>query len=199
MRKRVKRRVAAPRRSRPKKSAAPKRAAKKRAARTKRPKTRIATSTKPAMRVKLRAQRLRLSHDERRLAAERVLAHLVGTRLFLVSRRIACYLPNDGEIDTSDLIQRMWRLRKKVFLPVLSRLAVDRLWFARALPGMRLVANRYGIPEPRVAARHLVRAREIDLIVLPLVAFDKKVRNIVLYYTQMNCNILSSVVKMSTD
>jgi 5-formyltetrahydrofolate cyclo-ligase len=158
--------------ARPKKSVAPKRTAKKRAARTRRPKARIATSTKPALRVKVRAQRLRLSPEERRLAAERVLARLAGTRLFLVSRRIACYLPNDGEVDTSDLIERMWRLRKKVFLPVLSRLALDRLWFARALPGMQLVPNRYGIPEPRVAARDLVRAREIDLILLPLVAFD---------------------------
>lgn len=102
-----------------------------------------------------------------------MLAHLAGTRQFLVSRRIACYLPNDGEVDTSDLIERMWRMRKSVFLPVLSRLPLDRLWFARALPGMELIPNRYGIPEPRVAARDLVRARELDLILLPLVAFDR--------------------------
>lgn len=122
----------------------------------------------------MRAARIQLSRDERRLAAERVAANLTASRLFLVSRRIACYLPSDGEVDTDDIIERMWRMRKHVFLPVLSRMRHDRLWFAPATPGMELAPNRYGIPEPKVVARDLVRAQELDLILLPLVAFDAR-------------------------
>jgi 5-formyltetrahydrofolate cyclo-ligase len=144
----------------------------KAAKKTKRTEPNVSSIAKTTLRAKMRTARTRLSRDERRLAAERVVANLTASRLFLVSRRIACYLPADGEIDTSDIIERMWRVRKTVFLPVLSRMRHDRLWFAPAAPGMELAPNRFGIPEPKVVARDRVRAQEIDLILLPLVAFD---------------------------
>jgi 5-formyltetrahydrofolate cyclo-ligase len=148
------------------------RTAKKVAKKSKPAEARISGTAKAAIRIKMRASRMRLSRDERRLAAERVTTNLTASRLFLVSRRIACYLPSDGEVDTSEIIERMWRMHKTVFLPVLSRMRHDRLWFAPTKPGMELAPNRYGIPEPKVVARDLVRAQEIDLILMPLVAFD---------------------------
>lgn len=65
-------------------------------------------------------------------------------------------------------------MHKQAFLPVLSRLSHDRLWFAPAEPGMELRPNRFGIPEPQVSRRDLVRAEDLDLILLPLVAFDAR-------------------------
>lgn len=127
---------------------------------------------KNELRRSLRARRKALSGEDRRLAAERLTSHVRGTRLFLTSRRIACYLPNDGEIDTASLIERIQRLRKTCYLPVLSRLSRDRLWFAPVEPGMKYRPNRFGIPEPVVKAGDLVRAQELDLILLPLVGFD---------------------------
>lgn len=126
------------------------------------------------LRRSLRARRNELTPDDQRLAAARLASNLVGTRLFLTSRRIACYLPNDGEIDTAPVIERIRRLRKTCYLPVLSRLSHDRLWFAEAGPKTKLVSNRFGIPEPAVKSRDLVRAQELDLILMPLVGFDDK-------------------------
>lgn len=158
-----------------KKSRTPTRAPKKKAARkTKATKLSTTTATKATLRVRLRAARSQLSPAERKAASDRVVANLTSTRLFLVSRRVACYLPNDGEVNTSGIIDRLWRMRRDVFLPVLSRLRHDRLWFAPAVPGMELVPNRFGIPEPKTSARELVRAQEIDLILIPLVAFDEQ-------------------------
>jgi 5-formyltetrahydrofolate cyclo-ligase len=131
-----------------------------------------AVAPKAELRQRLRAKRAQLSAEEQRLAADRLLANLAATRLFRVSRRIACYLPSDGEIDPSLIVQRIWRMRKQAFLPVLSHLSHDRLWFAPARAGMELQPNRFGIPEPRVSASELVRAEDLDLILLPLVAFD---------------------------
>ena len=122
----------------------------------------------------MRAKRRALSATEQRFAAQRLAMHVIDTRLFRVSQRIACYLPNDGEIDPSVVLDHIWRSRKHAFLPVLSRLTHDRLWFAEVRPGMALKPNRYGIPEPQVAARDLVRAQAIDLVLLPLVAFDAR-------------------------
>ncbi len=127
---------------------------------------------KSDLRRALRAQRQSLPAEARKLAARALAVNLAGLRLFLASRRVACYLPNDGEIDTGRVIEHIRRLRKILYLPVLSPLAHDRLWFAEAKPKTKLVPNRFGIPEPAVPARQLVRAQELDLILMPLVGFD---------------------------
>ena len=124
------------------------------------------------MRRSLRARRNALPPEDQRPAAERLASNLLGSRLFLTSRRIACYLPNDGEVDTGAVIEHIHRLHKACYLPVLSRLSHDRLWFARVKPKMKFTPNRFGIPEPVVKAGDLVRAQELDLILMPLVGFD---------------------------
>ena len=129
---------------------------------------------KTELRRSLRARRNALAPEDQRLAADRLASKIIGTRLFLTSRRIACYLPNDGEIDTAPVIERIRRLRKTLYLPVISRLSHDRLWFAESKPKTRLVPNRFGIPEPVVKSRDLIRAQELDLILMPLVGFDDR-------------------------
>ena len=129
---------------------------------------------KSDLRRTLRAKRQLLSAEDQKLAARALAAHVAGTRLFLANRRIACYLPNDGEIDTGRVIEHIRRLRKILYLPVLSPLAHDRLWFAETKPDTKLVPNRFGIPEPAVPTRSLVRAQELDLILMPLVGFDDR-------------------------
>lgn len=133
-----------------------------------------ATSNKIHQRRILRARRLALSPEAQRLASRRLAAMLAGLPLFRTCRRIACYMPADGEIDPTPVMERIWRMRKTCYLPVLSRLSHDRLWFAPVTPGTELAANRYGILEPAVPARDLVRAQELDLILLPLVGFDAR-------------------------
>jgi 5-formyltetrahydrofolate cyclo-ligase len=130
------------------------------------------STEKTDLRRSLRIRRNTLSAEERRLAARQLALNVAGTRLFLTSRRIACYLPNDGEIDTGGIIEHVGRLRKTCYLPVLSRLLHDRLWFARIGAETEFTPNRFGIPEPVVGARELVRAQELDLILMPLVGFD---------------------------
>jgi 5-formyltetrahydrofolate cyclo-ligase len=124
------------------------------------------------LRQKLRARRRTLSAEELKLAAYRLAANVTSSRLFIASRRIACYLPNDGEIDTRHILAQIRRRRKVCYLPVLSHLSHDRLWFARMDADTELAPNRFGILEPVVPTRDLVRAQEIDLILMPLVGFD---------------------------
>jgi 5-formyltetrahydrofolate cyclo-ligase len=132
-----------------------------------------ALDVKTELRRRLREQRCALTPDARRLAAEQLAANLVNTRAFRAGRRVACYLPNDGEIDTGRVIEHIRRLHKHCYLPVLSRLSHDRLWFAPANFGAELVVNRHGILEPVAPTRALVRAQDLDLVLLPLVGFDE--------------------------
>ncbi len=108
------------------------------------------------------------------LASERLTFNVTHSHYFRVSRRVSCYLANDGEIDPRPIMERIWDMRKICYLPVLSGLAGDYLWFAPAKPGTPLAQNRFGISEPVVSAKDLVRAQQLDLVLLPLVGFDER-------------------------
>ena len=130
------------------------------------------SDSRNALRRSLRAQRNTLSAAQQLRAAQQLATRLATQPLFRVSRRIAVYLPNDGEIDPVPLMTRIWRMNKICYLPILSRLTHDRLWFAPFTPDTPLTQNRFGIFEPLTPARNRISAQELDLILMPLVAFD---------------------------
>ncbi len=103
------------------------------------------------------------------MALDRVLGR---NPLFLHSQHIAIYLPNDGEMDLTPLLQRALSMGKKCYLPVLSPLFHNRLWFAPYHPGSHLSLNRFGIPEPDCNHAHMRPVWSLDLVLMPLVAFD---------------------------
>jgi 5-formyltetrahydrofolate cyclo-ligase len=125
-------------------------------------------------RLKIRARRRSLSARERQRRADALCRLLFRQPLFMNSRRIAVYFPVDGEIDTDCIIQRAWDLGKEVYLPVLVPYLHNRLWFARYEPDTQMVRNRFGIEEPEVVHRQRIDARALDLVLMPLVGFDKK-------------------------
>lgn len=86
---------------------------------------------------------------------------------------MALFLPNDGEIDLTPLIDTAWRQRKRCLLPILDRLIERRLFFAPYGPDTPLKANRFGIPEPDSHPHRFIRPLAVDLILVPLVAFDR--------------------------
>jgi 5-formyltetrahydrofolate cyclo-ligase len=124
------------------------------------------------VRRQMRARRRALSQAERSLRAHALADQLTGTPLFRNSRRIAAYLPVDGEADPLPLIQRAWNLGKTVYLPVLVPFNHNRLWFAPLHPDDPLVINRFGIAEPARIHRQRSEAIALDLVLTPLVAFD---------------------------
>ena len=130
------------------------------------------SDSRNALRRSLRAQRNTLSAAQQLRAAQQLATRLATQPLFRVSRRIAVYLPNDGEIDPVPLMTRIWRMNKICYLPILSRLTHDRLWFAPFTPDTPLTRNRFGIFEPLTPARNRISAQELDLVLMPLVAFD---------------------------
>lgn len=118
----------------------------------------------------IRRQRKAIDLREADHCAEQLAQYACNGRLTINSRHIAAYLATDGEIDPFPLIQRLWKLGKKLYLPVLVPFSDRKLWFARFEPGDRLVFNRYGIPEPE--RRRLIKPCNLDLVFAPLVAFD---------------------------
>lgn len=129
-------------------------------------------SRRRELRKRMRTLRRGLGQREREYAARRLAQRLYGACLFVRSARIAFYLPMDGEIDPTPLIERARAMNKQCFLPVLNPLAPGRLWFAPYGEREPLHCNRFNIPEPALKGKHMAPAWALDLILLPLVAFD---------------------------
>jgi len=125
-----------------------------------------------ALRKNLRQQRNALDFDtqeQHALALDQQLSH---NRLFKHSQRIAVYLAADGEIDPAYIIQRAQQTHKKIYLPVLAPFS-NRLYFAPYSDNSKMKLNRFNIAEPDVHPKHWLKPQQLDLILMPLVGFDK--------------------------
>jgi len=124
------------------------------------------------LRKELRESRNDLSYKQQIAAAAGLAKQVTRSRAYRTSKRIALYFSSDGEIATDDLMARIWQSGRKCYLPILSAMMGERLWFAPVDKNSRFLINRFGIPEPLVASHKLVQARHLDLILMPLVGFD---------------------------
>lgn len=129
-------------------------------------------SSRQQIRREMRRRRRSLTARQQQRAALAVRRRLMHLSAFRNARRVGCYLANDGEVDLQAVIDSIHSMHKHCYLPVLDSLRSNRLWFAPLTVDTPLRPNRFGIPEPDVSARHFVAASHLDLLLLPLVAFD---------------------------
>lgn len=132
-----------------------------------------------ALRREMRQRRRALSIIEQKKAAEDLKSRVLAMPEFLRAKRIALYLPNDGEIDPGLLIEQARKMGKECYLPVLQPLVENRLWFVRYDRKTPMTCNRFGILEPKLKGfsdkkRNRCRPEDLDLVLFPLVAFDEQ-------------------------
>ncbi|MCK4833158.1 MAG: 5-formyltetrahydrofolate cyclo-ligase [Gammaproteobacteria bacterium] len=118
-----------------------------------------------------RSQRQTLSVDAQQQHSTTLCQNISRHRSYRYSQHIACYLANDGEIDPHQLIEHAWFAKKNVYLPVLSPIK-DSLYFAPYDENSRFKHNRFNIAEPICQPSDWIKASQLDLLLLPLVAFD---------------------------
>lgn len=127
---------------------------------------------RPAIRAKVRSLRNALSTREQ-LRAEVHLASVVSAQpCFLKSRRLGFYMANDGELNPGLTMAIALAAGKSCYLPVLHPVHSKQLHFARYRHNTPMQTNCYGIPEPRLRAARLTPVWTLDILFLPLVAFD---------------------------
>ena len=102
-------------------------------------------------------------------ASERVSSQLLSLPFAPASGYVAGYWAMDGEIGLHAFQLRL-PTSLTYCLPVLHPDGLLR--FAPWKPGDPPVTNRHGIPEPDVNAEDALEARQLTLVVLPLVGFD---------------------------
>jgi 5-formyltetrahydrofolate cyclo-ligase len=131
--------------------------------------------SKQALRRHLRKQCLALSEGERSKYSTDLCKTLTARPEFIRSRSLGVYWPQGGEISPERIIQKAFKMRKLVFLPVLHPVGHKRLLFVQYTGDTLFKTNAYGILEPRLlGTSKIVPAWTLDLVLLPLVAFDNQ-------------------------
>ena len=99
---------------------------------------------------------------------------LLSWTAFQKAGRIAVYFAANGEVDLDRLALHAWDMSKRVYLPVLHPFAGNKLWFSEWRPTDRLRPNRFSIPEPIPRWRKPLPPNRLDMVCVPLVAFDSE-------------------------
>ncbi|MBI3991201.1 MAG: 5-formyltetrahydrofolate cyclo-ligase, partial [Candidatus Omnitrophica bacterium] len=127
--------------------------------------------TKRQIRSKI-LSRLKIQKEEDRDRKSRAVKNkLFRTSVFKKAKIVMFYMSFDGEVNTEEMIKEAYRLGKIVAVPVCkgNRITI-RPCILRHKAKIKL--GPYGICEP--AVKEYIKLEDIDLVVVPGVAFDKK-------------------------
>ncbi|WP_445494500.1 5-formyltetrahydrofolate cyclo-ligase [Photorhabdus sp. SF281] len=129
-------------------------------------------SLRQNIRKKIRQQRRELTPEQQALFANQAAEKVVNHPRIYQANKIALFLSFDGELDTRPLINQLWQQNKQIYLPVLHPFSRHHLLFLNYQLNTQLVRNRFNIEEPPLDVQQLLPLSELDIMMIPLVAFD---------------------------
>lgn len=127
-----------------------------------------------AIRRHQRKLRQSLSPQQRACATDQITAKLLSLPALVAASDIALFLAFDGEPDMHMLITTLWQLEKRVWLPTLHPFSPGNLLFVRYTAATKLRANPFQIMEPLIDVRRVTPLQQLDVMLIPLVAFDHR-------------------------
>ncbi len=126
-----------------------------------------------ALRIKLRAERRALTEHQQEQAASKLQGHVLDALKRLNTpnplQRVAGYLAFQGEINVSPVMSALRATGVTTYVPMLDG---ETLAFAEWSEHTPYTSNRFGIIEPKVAKSTWLSAHELDVVLVPLVAFE---------------------------
>lgn len=128
---------------------------------------------KQSIRQQVRQRRNALSNDQQQQAAEQLTQQVFSLAQLHSADRVGLYLSFDGELNTRHCIQALWDAGKQVYVPVLHPFRKGYLVFVRYSADTDMVNNKFGIQEPKLTCQNICPLAELDLLFMPLVAFDE--------------------------
>lgn len=122
----------------------------------------------------IRQARRQLTPEQQKIAAEQAKLNALQHPKIAQAKNIALFLSFDGEINTQPLIDALWQQNKQIYLPVLHPFSAHHLLFLHYHPDSQLVKNRFNITEPPLDVRDVLPPEQLDVMLIPLVAFDSQ-------------------------
>lgn len=121
----------------------------------------------------MKEKRAALSEEEALQKNQAIHSKLLASSVLEEAEKILVYLSFDHEIDTRPLIDRWLEEKRQVYVPVME--AETRSIFpVRIFEGYRnLPKNNYGIQEPSLDEASVLDVGQLDLVIVPGLAFDK--------------------------
>ena len=130
--------------------------------------------SKGALRTRLLSLLKRQREDERRRKSEAIRRKVFRLTAFRRAHTICCYVALPYEVQTWRMIEEILARKKRVVVPV-TQPRTKRLRLSEVQdPAAELIRGRFGVPEPRPGARRSVPGREVDLVLVPGLAFDRR-------------------------
>ena len=123
------------------------------------------------LRQEKRALRAALDADSLERAARSLAERIVELPAYREADSIAAYFAVNGEIDPAAVIDAALAAGKRVYLPHIDG---EALRFAPYFHGQKMRLNRFRLPEPDVDTGAMLAPTELDLVLVPLVVFDRE-------------------------
>ena len=124
--------------------------------------------TKSAIRSKILHKLKTQKEEDRNSKSENIKNKLFRTLVFKKAKNVMFYIAFGGEVETREMIRAALDLGKRVVVPFCKGRKILPCILEK---GMSLVKGLYGTQEPE--SKRLMEAKDIDLIIVPAVAFDK--------------------------
>jgi len=132
----------------------------------------VIAQQKKELRARLRKNRSNIDPQISASASASLVKRLQQLPEYQQARRVACFFSFDGEINTAPLIKTIIQQKDLCYLPRLRPTKPSRLWFLPFDGQSPLAPNRFGINEVDLPINHSIGVSRLDLILMPLVAFD---------------------------
>ncbi len=130
--------------------------------------------TKGAIRTQVLAQLKQQQEEDRRHGSEAIWRKVKQLAVFRRARTVCCYVALPYEVQTWQMIEEMLKGGKRVVVPRASsrtkRLALSEI----RDPHAELARGTLGVWEPVPAAVRPVRVRDLDVVLVPGIAFDRR-------------------------
>lgn len=139
-----------------------------------------------------------LKIEDKKLMDTKIKDLLINKQYYKEATGIFIYVGFGSEIETTAIIEKILRDKKRVFIPR-TNIKEKTMDAVEILSLDNLEKNIYGIYEPRIGLKAISK-EEIDLVILPGVAFDKQGGRIGYgggYYDKYLSKIHSNVLKVA--
>lgn len=107
-------------------------------------------------------------------AAIAILGHISQAKLIDNHQHLACYLPIGGEVSCMPIIEYALSLGKKCYIPKINTEKARTMDFLPYTGQDSVKKGTYGIYEPVGDAKEAIAPSKLNLVFMPLVAFDGK-------------------------
>ncbi len=117
-------------------------------------------------------KRNNLSRDEIKSKSEKIEKELFFLPEFQRAKTVMFYVSFRSEVETEKMTRNALKLKKKIVIPVVygEKIVVSEIKNLKK----ELTKGSFGIKEPKKEFRRRVNQKEIDLVVVPGVVFDKR-------------------------